>query len=107
MTDAWAAVLKWGLSVLTTIVAGVVGIVLRNHVKVARLEERVKDLEEASLTKEDVREVIESALAKRDKIATERRQEWEKRLPLEIRTAVTEGVKECARGRDASGTGRV
>ena len=81
----------------------------RERVKV--LEVKVEELEErldAAITKEDIRELLDEALARRDKVAVERRREWEKRHLLEIKSAVQEGVAECRRFRDSgSGTGRV
>lgn len=63
--------------------------------KYEALDSRVGDLEARVLTTEDVRMVIEAALERRDVQFKERRSEWDRRLALEIKSAVSDGISQC------------
>ena len=58
--------------------------------KVAIQEARVAEIKAGQVTVECVREVIEEALEKRDKIAEQRREEWGKTRQLETKAAIQE-----------------
>lgn len=66
-------------------------LVLETVVKVQ--DEKVKKLETEAVTVECVREVIESALEKRDKQYEARRAEWDRTRRLEIKEALHEEIE--------------
>lgn len=67
--------------------------VLKDHQTVMLLEAKVANLEKDQITTDCVREVVEEALDKRDKIAELRRVEWDRRHSLEIKQAVSEELE--------------
>lgn len=90
------------LTGVASVVTWLVNIVMRNKdsallggAKIDALDSRVEDLERHMLTTEDVRRVIEGVLDKRDAALRDRREEWDKRLALEIRAAVGEAISTC------------
>ena len=100
LDEGWGYAIKALVAILTAAVVGLFRWVVGTRGRVKVLEKQVEVLEKqiaAQLTKEDMREVINDILAKRDTIAVERRQEWERRLPMQIKLAVQEGVKEHLR----------
>jgi Glu-tRNA(Gln) amidotransferase subunit E-like FAD-binding protein len=96
-------------TVFGTLLAGLAGVVgwlftkvIRNgtfgaeaNVRLAALETAVKEIKDSELTRDDVREVVDAALDRRDADAAERRKQWDKLLTLELSKAVKEGVEEC------------
>lgn len=93
LVAALGAVTGW----LARVVVGNRAALIESQAKVATLEAKVASLESRQLTREDLRAAIEDALNRRDDQARERRGEWDRRLALEIRQAVTESVVECQR----------
>jgi len=88
---AVSAVVGWLTSqVMKNKDASVLGTAERESIK-----GRVSALEGDMLTKEDVRSVVEDALTKRDDLNRDRREEWDKRLTLQIKAAVHDGIKGC------------
>lgn len=87
------------LALLTPVIFWVVRTVLdtREHVlllvvRTTRLEADVMDQAKKQLTTDNVREVIDAALEKRDKIYEARRVEWDRTRILEIKSVVKEEV---------------
>jgi hypothetical protein len=99
-------ILKGVFGLLLGAIASVLGwlasVVMKNKdasligtASMSALGSRVDNLERTALTREDVRVVMETALDKRDRDLADRRVEWDKRLTLEIKAAVSEGIKQC------------
>lgn len=98
LDDAFKSVFGALLTGLLAAVAWLTSKVLTNREESVKQKEQIADLEEKAskqLTPEDVRQVIESALAKRDKAAEERRSHWDRLLTLQIRESVMTGIREC------------
>lgn len=96
--DAFKAVATAALAALSAVAAWLARRVVESHDKIMSLEGRATALESAAgkqLTLEDVRRMLEAALDRRDTLAEQRREEWDRRLSLEIRQAVREA---CDRG---------
>ena len=66
-----------------------------NSYRLETLEKKVKEIDTEQLTKEDVREIIDAALDRRDAQAAERRTEWNKTLVLQVKQAVGEHHALC------------
>jgi len=94
----FGAVLAAILAIVTWLVKTVIGnreAAIVGRERTAVIEDRLSRCQGDKTTKEDVREVIEDALTKRDVRAAERRAEWDTRLTLEIKNAVSDGIKDC------------
>lgn len=97
------------LGLLGTAVTALMGLVFKNwsgvaegKIKIKALESDVEDLKDSQLTKEDVREVVDAALERRDKQNALRRIDWEKRLSLQIKQAVIEGIRDCPHSKNSN-----
>jgi BMFP domain-containing protein YqiC len=88
--------LKAGFGVLLAGLSAAVGwllsSVLGSREKVKTLEMRVKALEVAQLSKEDVRQVVDAALDRYAAGAASRREQWDRALTAEIRQLVLESA---------------
>lgn len=97
-------VFKIGLGAVVTGIGGVVSWLVKGNLsnretaivteqRLKALEDAMQEAKKSQITREEVREEIDDALLRRDKVNVERRSEWEKRLNLEIRESVRQEVK--------------
>jgi uncharacterized protein YlxW (UPF0749 family) len=88
-----AALLAGLVAAVTWLVSTVLGGKEKIVLLEARLksqEDRVEEIRREQVTVECVREVIEEALEKRDKVAEQRREEWAKTRQLETKAVIQE-----------------
>ena len=102
--DAFKAVFGVILATVMAAVAWVFKLVFKNRESNVALEVRLDALEGRTMVtkaevSEAIKEALKEALEERDERARERREEWDKRLALELRQAVTDGVNACRQSR--------
>ncbi len=104
--SAVLAALTGAIGWLVTKVLGNEKDLVKQDARLGAVECDVAELKDGQLTQDCVRDVVDNALERRDRIAEERRREWDRRLALEIRAAVHEEVERAtARFRPQSNVG--
>lgn len=93
------AVLAWA-GKLTAMIRGNRDDVLIQRGLIQALEARVEKMDQEKITTEGVREVMSEELEKRDARAKDRREEYDKRLLLTIKSVVQEEQKELLKELD-------
>lgn len=79
-----------GLSWLILKVLGQGETIVKLETKIESLQNKLEEVTKSALTQECVTEAIEKALDKRDRVADDRRREWDKRTSMEIKLTVQE-----------------
>jgi IS4 transposase len=89
----WEKILTGMIAIIGGVATWLARRVIQDREELIMLKGRVENLEKDRITQECVREVIESVLEKRDKVAEERRKEWDRRQSLEIKQAVHDEIE--------------